>query len=202
MDPRLYGIINNSDSLNLNKDKILQYYINNFCKQETQPKTSESEKNEFKINKFVTRETEIEIGSRLYRKHNPPQKIRQKSTPSGKDFVLTTYGDNKYAMNDFNRGRRAIAFFYQHYYDTDIDWDYFSDQLANIDFDAPRFKAAIARLQNDFPKAFYPDNTNSVGNNVFTRICGAEIINNFGVYDPVFEQFENKKVRQVLLLSC
>ncbi len=194
LDTRLYGVITNADSLNLHKDNILQYFISNFCKQETPSKTTETEKPEFKINKFITRETEIEIGSRLYRQNVPTQKIRQKSTPSGKDFVLETYGDNRYAMNDFNRGRRAIAFFYRHYFDTDIDWDYFAAPLEKVDFDDPRFKAAIARLQKDFPKAFYPDNTNSVGNNVFTRICGAEIINNFGVYDPVFEQFENQQI--------
>ena len=195
LDPRLYGVISNSDSLNLNKDNILQYFISNFCREETQPKPTETtEKPEFKINKFVTRETEIEIGSHLYRQNAPTQKIRRKSTPSGKDFVLATYGDNRYAMNDFNRGRRAIAFFYRHYFETDIDWNYFAAPLEKVDFDDPRFKAAIARLQTDFPKAFYPDNTNSVGNNVFTRICGAEIINNFGVYDPVFEQFEGQQI--------
>lgn len=192
LDPVLCDIIANSDSLKLGKDDILQYYITNFCKRE--PETAAIEKPEFRLNNFTPREMEIEIGARKSAKSKPVQQAKPKSTPSGKDFVLSTYGDNPYAIRDFNRGRRAIAFYYTQYFDTDIDWKYFADTLKNVDFDDPRFKAAIARLQKDFPQAFYEDYSNTVGNNVFTRICGAEIINNFGVDAPIFKQFENQKI--------
>jgi hypothetical protein len=192
--PELNAIIDISDSLQLNKDEIMQYYIVNYCLQENQPKPEAPKKTEPKIKQFVIRETEIPVGAKLLTRLAPTQRIRPKSTPSGKDFVLETYGDNPYAIKDFNRGRRAIAYYYMTYFDTDIDWEYFADTLEKIDFDDERFKAAIARLQEDYPRAFYPDQSNSVGNNVFTRICGAEIINNFGVYNPVFEQFEGQQI--------
>lgn len=192
LDPMLCDIIVNSDSLKLHKDDILDYYISNFCQQEVKPEVKA--KPEFRLNNFTPREKEIEIGAIISTKTKTTQKVKPKSTLSGKDFVMSTYGDNPYAIRDFNRGRRAIAFYYTNYFNTDIDWQYFADSLEKVDFNDPRFKAAIARLQNDFPYAFYPDNSNSVGNNVFTRICGAEIINNFGVTDPVFKQFENHKI--------
>ncbi|MBP5369833.1 MAG: hypothetical protein J6Z01_15420 [Bacteroidales bacterium] len=192
LDPILSEIVANSDSLNLRKDDILQYYITNFCKKES--KTVVKVKPEFRLNNFTPREKDIEIGAIIATRSKTTQKAKPKSTLSGKDFVMRTYGDNRYAINDFNRGRRAIAFYYTHYFNTDIDWEYFADSLDKVDFDDPRFKAAIARLQTDFPQAFYEDNSNSVGNNVFTRICGAEIINNFGVTSPIFKQFENKKI--------
>jgi hypothetical protein len=192
--PELNAIIDISDSLQLNKDEIMQYFIVNYCLQENQPKPEAPKKTEPKIKQFVIRETEIPVGAKLLTRLAPTQRIRPKSTPSGKDFVLETYGDNPYAIKDFNRGRRAIAYYYMTYFDTDIDWEYFADTLEKIDFDDERFKAAIARLQEDYPRAFYPDQSNSVGNNVFTRICGAEIKNNHGIYSPIFQQFENRKI--------
>ena len=192
LDPILNEIIANADSLNLRKDDILLYYITNYCKKELKPAVKV--KPEFRLNNFTPRDKVIEIGTIISTRSKTTQKVKPKSTLSGKNFVMSTYGDNPYAINDFNRGRRAIAFYYTHYFNTDIDWKYFADSLDKVDFDDPRFKAAIARLQTDFPQAFYEDNSNSVGNNVFTRICGAEIINNFGVTSPIFKQFENKQI--------
>ena len=194
LSPELSEIIEQSDSLNLDKDEILQYFIDNFCRAKSVVAPKENVKPEFKINNFSVRDMNIGLGAKLFVKERHGQQPRPKSTPSGMDFVLKTYGDNPYAMRDFDRGRRAIAFYYQNYFNNDVDWDYFADSLNKIDFNDSRFKAAIATLQKDFPNAFYADQANSVGNNVFMRICGAEIINNFGVSSSIFEQFEGCKV--------
>ncbi len=195
LTPALYEVIQMSDTLNLTKDDILPYYIANIDSQGRLTTNQFNKNNEFKVNNFRPRELDIAIGTKLFKTNKPTQVAKPKSTPSGKDFVMETYGDNPYAIKDFNRGRRAIAFYYTQYFDTDIDWAYFADTLEKIDFDDPRFKAAIARLQEDFPRAFFHDKTNSVGNNVFTRICGAEIVNNFGISDPsIFEPFEGERI--------
>ena len=206
--PELYSIIDISDSLLMDKDDILECFIINYCIPEDQqtpdlkwkftPKAKADSKAQEslmdKLRVFSPTEIAIEIGVKLFKTNKTVQKAKPKSTPSGKEFVLETYGDNPYAMKDFNRGRHAIAFYYKHYFDTDIDWDYFADTLDKVDFDDTTFKAAVARLQDDYPNAFYHDQSNSVGNNVFTRICGAEIVNNFGISSPIFEQFENHKI--------
>lgn len=206
--PELYSIIDISDSLNMDKDDILECFIVNYCLPEEQkilyPKWNLSakpkEETQAKVNPSVDlkilspTEINIELGVKLFKKNKTVQKAKPKSTPSGKAFVMETYGDNPYAMKDFDRGRHAIAFYYKHYFDTDIDWDYFADTLEKVDFDDTTFKAAVARLQTDFPNSFYQDHSNSVGNNVFTRICGAELVNNFGISSPIFARFENRKI--------
>lgn len=201
--PQLCYLIENSSSLNLDKDKILEKFIvENFKSSNIKLPSNDIISDNVKSDNSELYSDFIifKPGSILKRSSIETQKAKSKSISSGKDFIFSVYGDNPYALKDFNRGRSAIADFYKNDSLCDVDWNYFADSLNKIDFNDYRFKNAIAFLQNSNPVSFYEDQSNTVGYNVFNRIAGAEIINNFGVYNPVFQHFENNPVPESALI--